>query len=314
MKAMILAAGKGTRLLPLTRSLPKCLMPVCNYTLLSLAIRKARQLGAEQAVINTHYLADKVHAWLSEQQSGDLEIHISHEPELLGTGGALVKTRERFFEPFWLLNADIVSNCRLEPLQIALAEHQALACLGLINEPRFNSVAVNGLYVQGIKGYGQTKNLNGPFYTYAGLAFISPRLLDYLPEQGPSNLVDAWVAAINNGEKILGLQLTGYWNDLGTWQELWQTQALIMQGKLAKVLPKTIENSVLRSTDVFFDQSAVTEGFVVLGKNVVVENGVYLADSILLDGARIKAGSVIKHSIIGLDFIAQGEYIDGVFA
>ena len=314
MKAMILAAGKGTRLLPLTHVLPKCLMPVCNQTLLNLAINKARQLGAEQIVINTHYLADKVYDWLSKQQHENLEINISYEPELLGTGGALIKARENFIEPFWLLNADIVSNCRLEPLQVALAEHKALACLGLINEPRFNSVAVNGLYVQGVKGYGQTKNLDGPFYTYTGLAFISPRLLNYLPEQGPSNLVDAWIAAINNGEKILGLQLTGYWNDLGTWQELWQTQALIMREKLSGILPEEIESPVLRSANVFLDQSATIKGFAVLGKNVVIENEVCISDSILLDGTRIKTGSIIKHSIIGPNFIAQGEYTHGAFA
>jgi len=123
LRALLLAAGLGTRLRPLTLHTPKCLMPVAGEPLLGRWLRQLEAAGCEAVLINTHYLADQVEAFLLERPAGPMGVHTIHEPELLGTAGTLL-TNQAFFEDATglLIHAD---NAMAEDLQGLLAAHAA---------------------------------------------------------------------------------------------------------------------------------------------------------------------------------------------
>jgi mannose-1-phosphate guanylyltransferase len=306
MRAMLLAAGLGTRLLPLSAACPKCLMPIATRPLLTLNLGRLREAGAETIVINTHHLPQQVEA-LAALQPG--RILLSHENELLGSGGALVKARAWLGQdPFMVSNADIVHCLDLALLRRTLQEHGLIACLGLTDHPCFNSLALDERgFLLGIKGRhplpGQVK-----LYTFTGLACLSPRLLDYLPAQGPSSIVDGWFRALAAGEKIMGLSLPGSWDDLGTWERLWAANARAAAGLASE------NKYLLTAPGAAVHGKAVIEGFCFLSPGARVEAGAYVRDSVLLPGARVAAHSRVERSILGKDFQARGEYYDGAFA
>jgi len=123
LRALLLAAGLGTRLRPITLHTPKCLVPVAGEPLLGRWLRQLEAAGCEAVLINTHYLADQVVAFLQERPTGPMRVHTSHEPELLGTAGTLL-ANQSFFEGATglLIHAD---NAMAGDLQGLLAAHAA---------------------------------------------------------------------------------------------------------------------------------------------------------------------------------------------
>lgn len=123
LRALLLAAGLGTRLRPLTLHTPKCLVPVAGEPLLGRWLRQLEAAGCEAVLINTHHLADQVEAFLQQRPAGPMAVHTSHEPELLGTAGTLL-ANQAFFEGATglLIHAD---NAMAEDLQGLLDAHAA---------------------------------------------------------------------------------------------------------------------------------------------------------------------------------------------
>lgn len=304
MRAMVLAAGLGSRLRPLSNNWPKCLMPMANRPLIQYTLERLAGLGVSRAVVNTHYLAYEVHAYLQNRKEPD--ISISHEHKLLGTGGALVKARRLLGdEPFWHMNADIWCNADLSLMPELMHASNAIAVLGLVDDPRYNSVAIDSRnQVLGIKGYCKVPE-HAPLFTYSGLAFLHPRLLNYLPGKGVSNLVDAWQRALLAGESMIGLKLKSPWNDLGTWQALWQANYNLAQ---------TMESPVMLDESVHLHASAQIQGFCFAGKGVSIAQNARLKNCVILPGAVIAAETVAENAIIGKDYHASGVLKDGAFA
>jgi mannose-1-phosphate guanylyltransferase len=304
---MLLAAGLGERLLPLTASCPKCLMPIATRPLLELNLRRLQKAGAETIIINTHHLYQQVEAFVASRPG---RILLSHEEQLLGSGGALVKARAWLEEaPFLVSNADITHNLDLASLEQTLREHDLAACLGLTDHPLFNSLALDEEgFLLGIKGR-QTLPAGVKLYTFTGLACLSPRLLNYLPSQGPSSIVDGWLSALKAGEKIMGLPLPGFWDDLGAWDRLWAANAraaaegVYSAGRCLVAAPGTMVHP-----------GAWVEGFCFLSPGAVLESGAYVKDSVLLPGARVTSRARVERAILGREFLAVKEYYDGAFA
>lgn len=314
MRAMILAAGYGTRLRPLTDKRPKCLMPVMNRPLLGLWLGRLQSWGVARAVVNTHHLADMVQAYLKEQVPEGLEVALSHEPEILGTGGGPLAARELLGnEPFLLVNSDVLATAQVPELLRRLEAEDAVAVLGLVDEPRFNTVALDEQgRVLGFKGQ------DGPsatrWLTYSGLAALSPRFFDYLPPAGYSTLVQGLKAAIAAGEMVLGQPLEGFWDDLGTPERL-----IMLHRRLAQNPPEGLrglspEGPVLLGPGARLENGAMVKGFAVLGEGAVAEAGAVLNEVVLLPGARVAAGAVVEQAVLGDGFVASGRLQGGAYA
>lgn len=315
MQAMILAAGHGKRLLPLTERRPKCLMPVANRPLLGLWFGRLVSLEVDKVVINTHHLADQVKRWLVKLRPAMMEVLTSHEPELLGTGGGLVKARTLLGEtPFLLVNADVLCTADLFPLMRSLENTGAVAVLGLVDDKRFNTVAVSPQgKVLGFKG-DQGIPADALWRTYSGLAAISPRLLDFLPPSGYSSLVEGLRAAIQAGELVAGASLDGFWDDLGTPQRLLEVHRLLAFTPPPNLRHLRFREPVLVANEAHVHPEAKVEGFVALDRGARIEAGARVKDSVLFAGARVAEGAVVQDAILGDDFVAQGEITGGAHA
>ncbi len=312
---MVLAAGLGTRMLPLTSLRPKCLMPVMNRPLLGLWLERLAGLGVERAVVNTHHLADRVREFLAGHGPSVLEVVLSHEPVILGTGGGLVAARPLLDQdPFLLVNADAVCAADLWPLLKALKNPGVLAALGLADAPRFNTVAVG----EGgaVLGFAGDDGLPGSvrWRTYAGLAALRPQLLDFLPAHGYSTLVEGLKAALAAGRAVAGVELEGFWDDLGTPRAFLDLHRALVQSPPEGLRHLAPASPLVLAPGAAVEPGARVEGFAVLGEDAVVEPGALVADSVLLPGARALAGARVRGAILGDGFEARGEIVGGAHA
>ncbi|MBF0236959.1 MAG: nucleotidyltransferase family protein [SAR324 cluster bacterium] len=193
MKAMILAAGKGTRLQPITLSLPKALVPVDNIPALEWTIQRLKYLGVTSVILNTHYLADQIKQYLKNRPVDGLKIETSHEEEILGTGGGLLKTHDFWDDsPFFLHNADIFCNADLKQAYQYHLQAQNLATLCVQERETQTRLLVDESgFLCGIHYYKkdlrvQTRPPEGKVYEagFSGIHVISPSIFPVITESG----------------------------------------------------------------------------------------------------------------------------------
>lgn len=213
---MLLAAGFGTRLRPLTNDLPKPLLPLWNTTLLDRAFAHIRRWGVREALVNLHHGADRILDHVRAHPPPGLRIAFSFEPEILGTGGALRRARWFFDDqPFWIVNTDLALDVAAAPFRRALGGRPApLAALWVTTRagPRTVSVA------RGRVTDFHAPNPGGPgTATFCGVHVVHPRLLTYLPDAPCCSVIEAYTRALRAGETIAALSPRGArWADLGT--------------------------------------------------------------------------------------------------
>lgn len=212
MNVMILAAGRGERLRPLTDATPKPLVEAGGRTLLGRHLERLAAAGFRRAVINVSHLADRIVERFGERAEG-VDIVWSREPEPLETAGGIAQARALLGDaPFLLVNADIwcdydFSLLRDRPLGARLAH------LVLVPNPSWHPQGDFSL-ARGLVG-----NAPAPRYTYAGISVLSPRLTAGIAAGRKAQLAPLWRAAAER-EEVSGELYTGYWNDVGTPERL----------------------------------------------------------------------------------------------
>jgi len=219
MKAMVLAAGLGTRLRPLTNSRPKALVEVGGRTLLEIALERLRVFGIQEVIVNVHHFADMMVDYLESKRNFGMRIEVSREEVLLDTGGGLKKAAWFFkgdTEPFVLHNVDVISSIDLNRLARYHNENAALATLAVRDRPTSRPLAFDeALQLQG----------RGPGFAFSGIHVISPRLLPMLTEDGAFSIIDSYMRLAAQGQKIQGFPADQYyWRDLGKLADLQQAE------------------------------------------------------------------------------------------
>jgi NDP-sugar pyrophosphorylase family protein len=221
MKAMILAAGLGTRLKPLTDHLPKPLLPLEGRPLIEHTLLLLRRFGITEAVINLHYQGDKIIQVLGDGSRLGMKIRYSEEPDILGTGGG-IKKAERFLSdgPFLVINSDILVEINLDQIIGFHQRNQAAATMVLREDPdvdRWGAV--------GVDSYHRIRQLLGkPDWTgealskkmFTGIHVMDPRVLNYIPGSGFFTIIDAYIEMLRKEERLFGHVHPGYWIDIGT--------------------------------------------------------------------------------------------------
>src|SRR5690348_15354265 len=251
MKAMILAAGLGTRLRPLTDTRPKALVEINGRTLLEITLARLRSFGVNEVIINTHHFADMVVDYLKSHNNFGMRIEISREDDLLlDTGGGLKKaswfflendrhsplaTRHSPPEPFLLHNVDVISAIELHRMLQFLNENGALATLAV--QSRESSRLLLFSEQNQLVGRAASDKKTGDTsaeaklailhvslsLAFSGIHIISPRLLPMLTEEGVFSIIDAYLRLAAQGEKILAFRADEYyWRDLGRRADLSQ--------------------------------------------------------------------------------------------
>jgi len=215
MKALVLSAGFGTRLTPHTLETPKPLFPVCGRPIIDIIISRLAHAGVTGIAVNTHYMADKIEAFLNRQNYG-VDIHIRYEPRLLGTGGAVGNFSDFLADgPFIVINSDVLTDIDIREIHDAHMAHDHPVTLVMHDHPLFNKVSVcpDG-FIHGFSG--KIKNSHKGL-AFTGISIIDPSIYRFITPGRPECIIDVYRRMIRADEKIAARIVTGhYWNDLGT--------------------------------------------------------------------------------------------------
>ena len=214
---MVLAAGLGTRLRPLTDDRPKALVELHGRTLLQITLERLRLFGIHDVMVNVHHFADAVIAHLRANDSFGMHVEISREDVLLDTGGGLKKAGWFFEgeEPFIVHNVDVISTIDLARMTQYHKDHDALATLAVKDRRTSRPLLFDG---QG-RLCGRAEPGGG--LAFSGIHVVSPRLLGLLEEDGAFSIVTSYLDLAKRGEPILAFRADEYrWRDLGTPEDL----------------------------------------------------------------------------------------------
>lgn len=237
MKGMILAAGLGTRLRPLTDNRPKALVEVAGRTALEITLSRLRAFDVREVVINVHHFADLILDYLKTNDNFGMRIEVSREDVLLDTGGGLKKAAYFFLEdpkafetPFILHNVDVISTIDLRRMVQFHSENQALATLAM-QDRKSSRYLLFDEHVQlcGRRSAPDQQNelvrssQHVQPLAFSGIHVVSPRLLAMMTEEGVFSIITSYLRLAAQGEKILAFRVDEYyWRDLGRPENLIQ--------------------------------------------------------------------------------------------
>lgn len=252
MKAMILAAGLGTRLRPLTDDRPKALVTIGGRTLLEIALARLRAFGVRDVIINVHHYAEMIVAYLKANGNFGMRIEISREETLLDTGGGLKKAAPFFLdsggsfdEPFIVHNVDVLSTIDLERMVRFHTEHDALATLAVQDRETSRHLLFDRQAQLCGRRTGRAPDCKDEIarpaaqaeeLAFSGIHVISPRIFSKMKEEGVFSIIPTYLHLAAHGEKILAFRVDGYyWRDLGRPESIQQAALDMSSGTYPEV-------------------------------------------------------------------------------
>jgi NDP-sugar pyrophosphorylase family protein len=291
-RALILAAGFGTRLGALSDELPKPLLPVCDVSLIRYAVAQLRGHGIVDIAVNLHHHGELIRAALGP------DFHYSEEPVILGTGGGIAKIADWLtrggHEPCVIVNGKIVSNVDIGGALALHRETDASATMvvrEVADAAKWGAIDVGSDgRVTGIIGSGRP---GAHSCMFTGVHVLSPRLIARLPATGESDSIrQAYIPALLDGERINGIRYDGYWHEHSTPARYLQGNWNLLGGVQLEHPPAPIRAVA---------PSAVVEPGARVGAEVVV-------------GARaiVRAGARLTRVVMWPDSVADGELHDAI--
>jgi len=324
MKAMILAAGFGKRLQPLTLKRAKAAIPVMNVPLIVHTLLFLKRNGINDAVINIHYMPDSIKELVGDGSKFDMRIAYSYESEIMGTAGGLKKAQEFVKNSiFVMINSDTLIDFDLQEAIRYHKKNNALATMVLTDFNKKNDYgpveADDNNQVRNILGKVpyQSKPLTKKIFV--GVHILESDIFDYIPPDKFYEInAQVYPELIQKGEKVFGYPLKGYWNDVGTLRRYLKVHKEIFENKAAfgrkpgsneKFIAgencrisggKTDLNFVVFDENCILGKNSILTETVVL-KNVKIGEGVKISGSILDEGVIIDDGMVIENSVVYMD-------------
>jgi NDP-sugar pyrophosphorylase family protein len=214
MKAVVLAGGKGTRLAPYTKILPKPLMPIGDMPILEILLLQMKRAGVTEVVLTVGHLAELLRAFFQDGERLGLRIEYSVEDQPLGTAGPLSLVADRLQETFLVTNGDVLTTLDLR--QLVEAHRLSGAIATIATHARKVKVDLGVLQFNGsdeVTGYIEKPVYD--FFVSMGIYVFSPRVLQYIPYNQYLDFPDLVLKLIEKGERVLGYRFDGYWQDLG---------------------------------------------------------------------------------------------------
>ena len=335
---MILCAGLGTRLRPLTDTVPKPAVPVAGLPLVRWSLALLAGAGLRRTVVNVHHLAEVMAtAAVEAGRAVGVEVAVSREPVIAGTGGALREARALLggASEIVVVNGDVLFDA---DLPAALAVHRAsgaLATLLLLPMPAGASFATVDLDAAGavrrIAGRGAGPDVALATWHFSGVHVLSPALLDHVPAEPFAVDVNRQVyPPLFASGAVRGLVVSGYWNDLGTPARYLEASADLLAGRvpLARFrgadpwpgceLSPGAEPSrrICAARGARIDPAARLHGPVIVGEGAEIGCGAEVGPGVEIGaGARVGAGAFVRRAIVwpGTE-IGPGEHVDGAIA
>ena len=242
MKAMVLAAGQGTRLRPVTDRIPKALVPVAGRPMIEFALLLLRRYDIRDIVINLHHFGTQIEDHLGDGRRFDVNISYSRETELLETGGGLLKAKSFLQnDTFIVINTDTLIDVDLAELLNDHRQKHAAATLVLrpdADADRYGSIdiAADGRVCRflehrsTVKPFGAIRKL-----MFTGLQILEPRVFDYMDGSGLkkfSTTRETYPRMLRAGERLFGHCFEGFWQDLGTRERIEEAEQKLSRGQV----------------------------------------------------------------------------------
>ena len=222
MKAFMLAAGLGKRLLPLTQDKPKPLLKVGGIPLIQRNLMKLKDSNISEVVINVHYLGEQIINFLGDGSDYEMKISYSIEKDLLGTGGGIRKSIHHFEDPFIVLSSDTWSDFDLKQLSL---NKDKLAHMILVPNPKTNSygdVSLKGDLISGDK--------SEETFTFSGISIMSPEIfLNYSKDQAVSHLWNDFLSVAASKDLVTGEVYKGNYENLNTKEDIEKLDGLLSE-------------------------------------------------------------------------------------
>jgi mannose-1-phosphate guanylyltransferase len=284
MKAMILAAGLGTRLRPLTEMKPKALMPVANKPILLRNIEYLISHGITEIIVNAHHHSQQVLDYLKDGALFGLKIEVKVEAEILGTGGG-IKNTEDFWdkEPFIVINSDILTDINLAAVYQVHQTSEALVTLVLHDYEPYNQVQVDDQW--NIKDIAKG-NMPGR-YAFTGIHVINPEVLSHIPQGIFSDIIECYRQLLRMGKPVRACLVKGhYWRDIGSIQSYLEANR------------ELAGNSFVIGPACSIDSSVKLTDWGVIGENSHLGKNVEVQRSVLWEGITIKEGIKVVDAVV----------------
>lgn len=300
MKGMILAAGRGRRLRPLTDALPKVLVPVVNSPMLERTIELLSLHGVQEIIINAHHHYQTIADYLKRRDSPTLKIEVRVEEEILGTGGGIKNTQDFWDErPFIAINGDILTDINLTEVYAYHQRRANLVTMVLHDVPRYNKLRIdrdmNILSIGSAVGEKDT-------LAFAGIHVMNPEVLDYIPEGAPYNIIDCYRQLIQEKRAARAYVATGHrWIDIGTIHDY-------IRANIDLLAPEKV--AIGRGCDIH--PEARLNECAVLGSRCSVEQGALVQGSVLWDEVTVRAGVRVVDSVVTTGVVVEKDIIGGV--
>jgi mannose-1-phosphate guanylyltransferase / phosphomannomutase len=329
MRAMILAAGLGSRLHPLTAHLPKPLVPICNRPLLWHLIRRIAQAGIDEIAINLHYRGDQIRRWLGHGEHHGVKVTYSEEIELLGSAGGVRRMRDFFGdEPALIVHGDILFDVDLSAIiQYHLARSAQATLVLHPAHQRYNYGKIK-LNAQGQIGQFVEQcasGVDGPFIdtVFTGVQILDPEILEAIPAGSGTSLTTAvYPGLLAKASRFYGYLMHGYWSDIGAPRRYWETSMDVVGGRVGSAvdllhdecdptlvchaessLAAAIRPPLVCASDVGWQGGARLGPEVILGEGCRLSHDVCLVQSVLWPRVHVGRGVTIERSIILNDVI-----------
>lgn len=292
-KAMILAAGFGERVRPLSLVRPKPLFPVLGRPLISYTLDLLTKAGVKEIVINTHHLAAQVEDYLGSLKSSPT-IHVIREEKILGTGGGVKNASDLLgSEPFILINADILIDIDLRAVVTEHLAYRPPVTLVLSDCREFSNVAVDqGGMIRGFRGDWPAGTEAGQWRTLAftGIHALGPEVLAEIPD-GPGDIITTYQAMVKKGAPIRAFTAQDLaWWDIGTLNRYLRLHADLLAGRA--------EGPIMIGAGAKISPGAVIEGWACLNEGAIVEPGAHVKNSVLWPGSKVVSGVRIVDSVL----------------
>jgi NDP-sugar pyrophosphorylase family protein len=333
LKAMVLAAGVGSRLDPLTRQLPKPVVPFANRPVMEHILRLLKRHGITQTVSNVHYLPDRVTNYFENGANFGMDMQFVREQSLSGDAGGVRACRDYLGkERFLVVMGDLITDMDLSYVINQHIEKGAFATIALkqvVDVERFGVAVLNkdGL----ITGFQEKPSRDAAKSNLAstGIYVFEPEIFEYIgdaAEVGFGKMVFPKLVA--DKLPVLGVEVWGYWSDVGTVDQYMASTIDALQGLIDMDMPglpfekgwmdagssigsqTLIDGVVLMGKDSHISDGVRIRGYAVIGDNCLIEHGADIQDSIIWPGTIIGANSRVARSVVGANvFVEKGSSV-----
>jgi NDP-sugar pyrophosphorylase family protein len=304
MRAIILSAGYGTRLWPLTEDRTKPAIPILGKPLVGYVAEYLAGYGCDEIVVNLHHRPDSVRRALGDGSRFGVKLHYVEEPEILGTSGAIDNARALLYgDTFIVINGKIITDIDLNAAFATHRRTKAIATLVLLPNvayEKFSVVETADGFLQGFGGLPQRPTANGkPPLMFTGIHILEPKIFDYIPHGVFSHsTTDVYPQAMANGERIAVHVASGRWYELSTIQRYLDISI--------RLLAETGESFTAGPGCDISATARVEQS--VLWDNVVVESGARIRCAVLGDNVKIGAGEILEDAAVVCASLVKGKF------